>query len=126
MEIMVSVIVFAIVVIAILNLLHYARGHIVRMGMRRNALVLAEEKLEQLRAGWFEDADLADGDHGPEVVQVSEHIAGSRTWSVTWNNDPADGGSGSDQDYKEVVVGVAWSWEVSKRDSVALSGRFYP
>ncbi len=126
MEIIVSVIVFAIVFIGIMSLLHYARGHIVRMGMRRNALVLAEEKLEELRAGWFGDSTLYQGNHGPEAVQVSEHIAGSRTWLVTWHNDYANGGSSTEQDYKEVVVGVAWSWEVSEHDSVALRGRFYP
>jgi len=126
MEIMVAVIIFAIVVVAIMSFLHLGRGHIVRMGMRRNALVLAEQKLEELRARDIADLDLQAGNHGPEAVQVSKQIVGSRSWSVAWKDDPADGGSSTDPDYKEVIVGVGWAWEVNKQDSVSLSGRFYP
>jgi hypothetical protein len=126
MEIMVAVIIFAIVVVGILSFLHWGRGHIVRMGMRRNALALAEQKVEALRAADISVEDLQAGGHGPEIVQVTEQITGSRTWSVAWRDDPANGVSSSDQDYKEVIVGVAWSWELNKQDSVSLSGRFYP
>jgi hypothetical protein len=121
MEIMIAAVVFAIVAVAIVSFLHWGRGHIVRMGMRRNALALTEEKLEELRGMWIDHADLADGGHGPEAVQISKHHAGSRTWSVTWQTDPVSG-----PDYKEVVLGVAWSWEGTKHDSVSLVGRFYP
>ena len=126
MEIMVAVIIFAIVVVAIMSFLHWGRGHIVRMGLRRNGLALAEQKLEDLRARDISDLDLQAGNHGPETVQVSKQIVGSRSWSVTWRDDPANGVNPSQQDYKEVTVGIGWSWEVNKQDSVSLSGRFYP
>lgn len=125
-EIMIAVLVFAIVAVAIITFLHWARGHIVRMGLRRNALALAQQKVEELRTAWISDSTLAVGAHGPEPVPVSEHIVGSRTWSVALADDPANGFSGTDEDYKEVVVGVAWSWELTKHDSVSLHGRFYP
>jgi prepilin-type N-terminal cleavage/methylation domain-containing protein len=122
-EIMVAVVVFAIVVLAVMSILHWARGHIVRMGMRRNALVLAQAKIEELRAGFYSDVDLSVGDHGPESVPVTQEIVGSRVWSVTLQDDPGVAGT---QDYKNVIVGVFWSWEVTNSDSVSLSGRFYP
>jgi len=122
-EIMIAAMVFMIVAVAIIMFLHWGRGHIVRMGMRRNALALAEQKLEELRALWIDHADMTEGDHGPEAVQITKHHTGTRTWSVAWQSDTAPSGG---PDYKEVIVGLAWSWEGTKHDSVGLVGRFYP
>lgn len=125
-EILVAAMVFAIVVVAMVDFFHWGRGHIMEVGVRRNGLALAEQKLEELRTVNFIDAPLSVGNHGPESVQLSENLMGNRTWSVAWKDDPANGLSAFDQDCKEVLVKVAWSWELSHADTVFLKGRFYP
>lgn len=125
-EVMMATGVFVIVVLGLVDLFYLGRAHIVEMGLRRGGLALAQQKLEELRAADFSDGDLTIGDHGPESVWLSENLKGNRTWSVAWNDDPANGISYSDQDYKEVVVRVAWTWELTHQDTISLRGRFYP
>jgi Tfp pilus assembly protein PilV len=125
-EILVAAMIFAIVSLAVVEFFYLGRAYIREMGLRRTALALAQQKLEQLRAVAFEATDLAVGNHGPEGVSMADNLTGSRAWSVVWQDDVANGYSGSDQDYKEVTVGVVWSWEHVSGDTVSLTGWFYP
>jgi|GEM_PF-1881199 len=125
-EVLVSTMIFAIVSLAVVEFFYLGRAYIHEMSLRRTALARAQEKLEQLRATSFEAADLTIGSHGPETVSMADNLSAGRRWSVTWKDDTANGYSGSDQDYKEVIVKVAWSWEHVSGDTVALHGRFYP
>jgi len=122
-EIMVAALVFAIVVVGVVEFFYRGRGQILAVGLRRNGLTLTQQKLEELRELSFSDAALTVGDHGPESIQLSENLMGNRSWSVAWGDDPA---TPSDQDYKEVMVSVAWSWESADQDTVFLTQRFYP
>jgi Tfp pilus assembly protein PilV len=125
-EILVAAFLFAIVVVALVEFYHWGRAQIVEVGLRRSGLALAQAKMEELRAASFTSTDLDIGNHSPEAIQVAESVTGSRSWTVTWKDDPANGYSGSDQDYKEVVVTAAWSWEHIDSDQVTLTGFFYP
>jgi len=125
-EVMVAAVIFAIVSLAVVEFFYLGRAYIREMGLRRTALALAQQKLEQLRATAFEAADLTVGSHGPETVAMGENLSGARAWSVIWRDDTANGYSGTDQDYKEVTVKVAWSWEHVSGDTVSLNGWFYP
>jgi prepilin-type N-terminal cleavage/methylation domain-containing protein len=125
-EVMVAAVIFAIVSLAVVEFFYLGRAYIREMGLRRTALALAQQKLEQLRGTAFEAADLSIGGHGPETVAMGENLSGARTWSVSWQDDAANGYSGTDQDYKEVTVRVVWSWEHVSGDTVSLDGWFYP
>jgi type II secretory pathway pseudopilin PulG len=125
-EVLVSAMIFAIVSLAVVEFFYLGRAYIREMGLRRTALALAQQKLEELRAESFQAAGLTVGSHGPETVTVAENLSGGRTWSVTWQDDTANGYSGSDQDCKEVNVKVVWSWEHVSGDTVSLTGWFYP
>jgi len=125
-EIMVSAVIFAIVVVAAVEFFYLGRGFIREMGLRRTALALSQEKIEELRGLDFSDANLDVGDHGPEAVQLSDGLGGSRAWSVAWRDDPANGYTGSEQDCKQVRASVAWSWEHVIQDTITLTAQFYP
>jgi len=125
-EIMVAAVVFAIVCLAVVEFFHLGRAYIHEMGLRRTALALAQQKMEQLRGTAFGAADLAIGSHGTETVPLAENLSGSRAWSVVWKDDVANGYSGSEQDYKEVTINVVWSWAHVSGDTVSLTGWFYP
>jgi prepilin-type N-terminal cleavage/methylation domain-containing protein len=125
-EVLVAAVIFAIVSLAVVEFFYLGRAYIREMGLRRTALALTQQKLEQLRGTAFEAADLSIGSHGPETVAMGENLSGARTWSVTWRDDTANGYSGTDQDYKEVTVRVVWSWEHVSGDTVSLDGWFYP
>lgn len=125
-EVMVSAVIFAIVAVALVEFFSLGRAYIKEGGLRRNGLALVQQKIEELRALSLSDAALVVGNHGPEGVQLSEGLVGSRHWSVTWQDDPANGISASDQDYKAVMVRVTWLWEQAHEDTVSLGGRFYP
>jgi len=125
-EILVAAMIFAIVSLAVVEFFYLGRAYIREMGLRRTALALAQQKLEQLRATSFGSADLTIGGHGPETVAMAENLNGDRSWSVIWKDDTANGYSGSEQDCKKVTVKVAWSWEHVTGDTVFLNGSFYP
>jgi prepilin-type N-terminal cleavage/methylation domain-containing protein len=125
-EILVAAIIFAIVSLAVVEFFYLGRAYIREMGLRRSSLALAQQKIEQLRATSFTATDLTAGNHGPETVSMAKNLTGSRAWSVVWKDDVANGYTGSEQDYKEVTVRVAWSWEHVNADTVSLTGWFYP
>jgi prepilin-type N-terminal cleavage/methylation domain-containing protein len=124
-EILVATVVFAIVAIALVEFYHWGRARIMEVGLRRSALAVAQGKMEELRALYFMDADLADGSHGPETVQLNEHLTGTQSWTVTTLDDPGNGYTGSEEDYKDVTITVAWNWEHINSDQVTLTGLFY-
>lgn len=124
-EILVATVVFAIVAVALVEFYHWGRARIMEVGLRRSALAVAQGKMEELRTLYFTDADLADGAHGPQTIQLNEHLTGTQSWTVTTLDDPADGYTGSEEDYKEITVTVAWSWEHITSDQVTLAGLFY-
>jgi hypothetical protein len=117
--------VFAIIVVALVEFYYWGRARIMEVGLRRSALAQAQGKMEELRVLYFVDADLADGAHGPETVQIAENLTGTQTWNVTTMDDPANGYTGTEEDYKTVVITVTWSWEHIDSDEVTLTGLFY-
>jgi prepilin-type N-terminal cleavage/methylation domain-containing protein len=124
-ELLVAAVVFAIVVVALVEFYYWGRARIMEVGLRRSALAQAQGKMEELRVLSFIDADLADGTHGPQTVQIAENLTGTQTWSVTTSDDPTNGYTGSEEDYKAVVITVTWSWEHINSDEVTLTGLFY-
>ena len=122
---LVAAVVFAIIVVALVEFYHWGRARIMEVGLRRSALAVAEGKMEQLRSLYFTHAEMADGGHGPDAVQVAENLTGSLIWAVTTLDDPANGYTGSQEDYKDISITVAWSWEHINVDQVTLTGLFY-
>ncbi len=113
-EIIVAALILAIVAVALVEFYHWGRARIMEVGLRRSALAAAEGKMEELRSLYFTHGDMANGDHGPENVQVAENVTGSLNWSVTTYTD-----------FKEIDVTVSWSWEHIDSDHVTLTGLFY-
>ena len=124
-ELLVATAVFAIIVLALVEFYYWGRARIMEVGLRRSALAQAQGKMEELRVLSFIEADLADGAHGPETVQIAKNLSGAQSWSVTTMDDPANGYTGTEEDYKTVVITVTWSWEHIASDEVNLTGLFY-
>jgi hypothetical protein len=102
-----------IAVIAVLGLAHSfgtGRALIDRFETARDALALAQSRIEILSRLPLGTPDLSPGTHGPTPVQINAGMLGDETWTVVWVNDPADGTPDLDpQDYKRVTVAVSWA-----------------
>lgn len=95
-EVIVSVAIISIVVIALGGMIAQGRGSIEQKGRNRIALALAEQKLEGLRR----DVKTGGGASGNDVVSL-DGVNGTRDWTVgAWAVDPT---------LKELYVKVSWT-----------------
>jgi type II secretory pathway pseudopilin PulG len=117
-----------IAVIAVLGLAYSfsaGRGMVDRYASAREALAIAEQRMERLSMLGLRnpgDPDLAPGPHGPIPHSLHGNGTGVEEWTVTWVNDPADnaGGDANPNDYKAVVARVRWT-SGPVQDTVQLS-----
>ena len=95
-EVIVSVAIISIVVIALGGMIAQGRASIEQKGRNRIALALAGQKLEGVRS----DVKGGGGASGNDAVSL-DGVNGSRTWTVgAWAVDPT---------LKELYVAVSWT-----------------
>ena len=107
LETLIAIIILALALTSISYFFSTARGNIEASGRMRSGLVLAQDKMEELKdLGYFHD-DLSEGIHSDRVNSSRDAAADGefyRQWAVTAVFDPADGTG--DLDYKHIQLKV--------------------
>lgn len=80
-EIMVALVIFGIGVVAAARMLPQNSARKTHSRNRTVAVNLAQEKVEELMAEGFKDAELTAGDHDDAANPISNHF--ERSWSIT-------------------------------------------
>jgi prepilin-type N-terminal cleavage/methylation domain-containing protein len=113
LETLIAIIILAIALTSISYFFSQARENIQTFGHMRCGLALAQDKMEQLKDLGYSDPNLSEGTHSDRVNAVGEPAEDGqfyRKWTVTAPDDPADGKSTDDKDYKVVVLEVYGQW----------------
>jgi len=115
LETLIAIIILAIALTSISYFFSQARGNIQVTGNMRCGLVLAQDKMEQLKDLGYSHLDLSVdpasgvGIHSDRVNSLGEAKDDGefyREWVVTIIEDPADGKGAGDEDYKLVELKV--------------------
>jgi len=85
---MVALLIFGIGLVAAFRMLPQSSATTTQSRNRTTAVNLAQEKIEELMADGFENADLTAGDHADATNPISNHF--NRAWSVTDDTPVAD------------------------------------
>ena len=114
LETLIAIIILAIALTSISYFFSTARSNIEASGHMRCGLVLAQDKVEQLKdLGYFHDdlsGDFSGETHSDRVDSAGDPDADDRPfyreWTVYDIDDPADGTGPTDVDYKRVELAV--------------------
>ena len=108
LEVLIAIIILAITLTSISYFFSTARSNIEASGHMRCGLVLAQDKMEELKdLGYFHD-DLSEETHFDRVNSKGNADADGefyREWTIRDEYDPADG-VGDTADYKRVELAV--------------------
>jgi prepilin-type N-terminal cleavage/methylation domain-containing protein len=129
-EVMVAAVVAVIAVIGLAYSFSAGRGLIDRYAAARDALELAQSRLDTLAMEAVQDpaaADLTVGTHPavPRPVTLNKNHTGTERWTVVWVDDPVDnpGGDPDPNDYKRATVEIDWQ-QGAIPDRVRMSRSF--
>jgi prepilin-type N-terminal cleavage/methylation domain-containing protein len=106
-EIMVALVIFGIGVVAAVRMLPQSSAKTTHSRNKTIAVNIAQEKIEELMADGYKDADLNAGDHDDTANPISGHF--NRTWSIT-DDTPVTGMK---------MISVSVKFPTSGADSVA-------
>jgi len=106
-EIMVALTIFGIGLVAAVRMLPESSAKTTRSRNKTVAVNLAQEKMEELLARAFKDADLNAGNHDDPENPVDGHY--NRTWTIT-DNTPVTGMK---------MISVSVTFPTASADSVA-------
>jgi len=123
-EVLVALFIIALVILGGGMFFFYGRVTIVREAHRRAAVLVASERLEELKAADY--SGIAIGSFGPEPVDVDNLSGDSPTGPtmvtvVEYVDDPA---GGNNEDYKQITVTV--NWVDSRSNSVSSTTLIAP
>ncbi len=125
-EVVVATVIAVIVVLGLAHTFAVGRGLMDGFRSARDAMALAERRLELLEVEAKGSPFFAPGLHGPTPVPLNSQQTGSESWNVVWVDDPVDGlgaGDSDPNDYKRVTVIVGWV-QGAVADSIQLSRTF--
>jgi Tfp pilus assembly protein PilV len=108
LETLIAIIILALTLTSISYFFSTARGNIETSGHMRCGLVLAQDKMEELKDLGYFHADLSEGTHSDRVDSMGDAVADGdfyRQWIITNVPDTADGII-DDTDYKLVELKV--------------------
>jgi len=111
LETLIAIIILAIALTSISYFFSQARENIQTFGHMRCGLVLAQDKMEQLKDLGFSHPDLSVDTHSDRVKDNGDKDDDGqfyREWIVSGHDDPADGTV--DTDYKIVELKVYDQW----------------
>lgn len=124
MEAIVATLVAVIAVVGLAHTFGMGRGFIERFAIGRNALAVAQARIEAL--GVLQPAssapELAIGVHPAVPFTYLGHPVGLEQWRVQWYDDPV---TASTLDLKKITVVVTWIQGVDQ-DSVVLTRLIVP
>ena len=128
-EVMVAAVVAVIAVIGLAYSFSAGRGLIDRYAAARDALELAQSRLDTLAMEAVKDpaaADLTVGTHlRPGNITLNKNQTGTEQWTVVWVDDLVDnlGGDQDPNDYKRATVEIDWQ-QGAIPDRVRMSRSF--
>jgi prepilin-type N-terminal cleavage/methylation domain-containing protein len=107
LEVLIAIIILALTLTSISYFFSAARGNIQATGHMRQGLVLAQDKMEELKDLGYFHPDLSEGTHSDQLDTVPERPGPEfyREWRVDLRLDTADG-IPDDEDYKHVELKV--------------------
>jgi len=109
LETLIAIIILALALASISYFFSQARGNIQTFGHMRCGLVLAQDKMEQLKDLGYSHPDLNLDTHSDQVDSTGDAAAADRPfyreWTVTPARDNADG-IADDDDYKLVQLRI--------------------
>jgi type II secretory pathway pseudopilin PulG len=107
LETLIAIIILALTLTSISFFFSTARVNIEASGLMRGGLVLAQDKMEELKDLGYSHPDLSEGTHSDEVDTVPERPGPEvyREWNVELKRDPDDG-IADDDDYKLIELKV--------------------
>jgi hypothetical protein len=124
MEVMVATVIAVIAVVGLAHSFGMGRALINRHENARDALALAQQRLEFLLGLPQDNPDLTPNVAHGGPIQLHDTINGTESWTVIWVDDPIDGLGSGDlsgvNDYKRVTVTISWI-EASVPEQVQLS-----
>lgn len=106
-EIMVALLIFGIGLVAAIRVLPESSAKTTRSRNKTIAVNIAQEKIEELMAANYQDADLNAGDHDDPTNPIRNHYI--RAWTVT-DNTPIEGMK---------MISVSVTFPTASADSVA-------
>ena len=106
-EIMVALVIFGIGLVAAARMLPEGNAKTTRSRNKTIAVNMAQEKIEELMAAGYQDADLTAGDHDDVNNPINNHYI--RTWSITDDTPVVD----------MKMISVSVTFPTSSADSVA-------
>jgi Tfp pilus assembly protein PilV len=109
-EVLVALVITVIAVLGLAHTFGLGRGLIDRYATARDAMGVAQRRMEILRMEARKDlanAELTPGSHTPIAITLDGKISGFESWQVDWVPDPGFP-SGTGQDYKKITVTVTW------------------
>jgi len=109
LETLIAIIILAVALISISYFFSTARGNIESFGHMRCALVLAQDKMEELKDLGYSHPDLSVGIHSDQVDSAGDAETDDRPFYREWTVYPVpDPANGTDEpmDYKLVVLKV--------------------
>ena len=112
LETLIAIIILALALTSISYFFSTARGNIETFGRMRCGLVLAQDKMEELKDLGYFHADLSEGPHSDRVTSNGDAAADGefyREWTVAAVPDPANG-TDEPMDYKLVELKVYDQW----------------
>lgn len=111
LETLIAIIILALALTSISYFFSTARENIQASGRRRCGLVLAQDKMEQLKDDGYSHPELSIDTHTDRVNSNGDKVDDGqfyREWIVSGHDDPADGTV--DTDYKIVELKVYDQW----------------
>ncbi len=109
LETLIAIIILAVALTSISYFFSTARSNIEASGHMRSGLVLAQDKMEELKDLGYFHADLSEGTQSDRVDSTGDAAEDGpfyREWTVTDEEDPADGTGPGDPDYKLIQLKV--------------------
>ncbi|EKE11203.1 MAG: hypothetical protein ACD_15C00125G0006 [uncultured bacterium] len=122
--------VFAVITMTFYSVFTLGINYIFESKNRLAAVSLANERMEIMRNLKYEDVGTMNGVPGGLIPSEENIHSGGKTYNVKtfiqYMDDPFDGISPSDLDYKRAKVTISWIGPKGKKSSVSLVSRFVP
>jgi hypothetical protein len=122
--------IFSVIVLTFYSVTTLGINYIRESKSRLGAVSLANEKMEILRNLDYNSVGIVGGIPSGTIPAIEDVSAEGRTYRVKtfvkYVDDPFDGISPTDLDFKVAKITVSWMGPKGKTSSVSLTGRFVP
>ena len=129
-EAIVVIFIFSIITLTFYSVFSLGGKYIIESKNRLAAIALANEKMEIVRNLSYDQVGVVGGIPSGSLPSEEDAVEGGKTYHVKtfvkYVDDPFDGTSPTDYDYKTVKITVSWDRAGGGTDSTDLVSRFVP